>query len=63
MFVGGCAGSTASGMKVIRVLIVFWTIVQDVFRMVHPRAVTPLSIGGRVIPEGARVAALGLFAA
>ncbi|MDP8901254.1 MAG: hypothetical protein M3N33_08960 [Actinomycetota bacterium] len=63
MFVGGCAGSTAGGMKVIRVLIVFWTIVQDVFRMVHPRAVTPLSIGGRVIPEGARVAALGLFAA
>ena len=63
MFVGGCAGSTAGGIKVIRVLIVFWTVVQDVFRMVHPRAVTPLSIGGRVIPEGARVAALGLFAA
>ncbi len=63
MFVGGCAGSTAGAMKVIRVLIVFWTIVQDVFRMVHPRAVTPLSIGGRVIPEGARAAALGLFAA
>ncbi len=63
MFVGGCAGSTAGGIKVVRVLIVFWTIIQDVFRMVHPRAVTPLSIGGRVIPEGVRGAALGLFAA
>jgi trk system potassium uptake protein TrkH len=41
MFVGGCAGSTAGGIKVIRILIVFRTIVQDVFRMVHPRAVTP----------------------
>ena len=63
MFVGGCAGSTAGGIKVIRVMIVFRTILQDVFRMIHPRAVTPLQIGGRVVPEGARIAVLGLFAA
>jgi trk system potassium uptake protein len=63
MFVGGCAGSTAGGIKVIRVLIIFRTILQDIFRMVHPRAVTPLKMGGRVIPEGVRLAALGLFAA
>ena len=63
MFIGGCAGSTAGGIKVIRVLIVFRTILQDVFRMVHPRAVTPLNIGGRLIPEGVRIAVLGLFAA
>ncbi len=44
-------------------LIIFWTILQDIFRMVHPRAVTPLRIGGRVVPEGVRVAVLGLFAA
>jgi trk system potassium uptake protein len=63
MFVGGCAGSTAGGIKVIRVLIIFRTILQDIFRMVHPRAVTPLKIGGGTIPEGVRLAALGLFAA
>jgi trk system potassium uptake protein TrkH len=63
MFVGGCAGSTAGGIKVIRILIVFRTIVQDVFRMVHPRAVTPLQIGGRVVSEGTRIAVLSLFAA
>ncbi len=63
MFVGGCAGSTAGGIKVIRVLIIFRTILQDIFRMVHPRAVTPLMLGGRVVPEGVRLAALGLFAA
>ena len=63
MFVGGCAGSTAGGIKVVRVLIVFRTILQDIFRMVHPRAVTPLKIGGHVVPEGVRVAVLGLFAA
>ena len=62
MFVGGCAGSTAGGIKVIRVVVIFHTILQDVFRMVHPRAVTPLVVGGRMIPEGVRLAVLGLFA-
>ncbi len=63
MFIGGCAGSTAGGIKVIRILIVFRTILQDVFRMVHPRAVTPLQIGERIVPETVRIAVLGLFAA
>jgi trk system potassium uptake protein len=63
MFVGGCAGSTAGGIKVIRVMIVFRTHFQELFRMVHPRAVTPLKIGDRIVPEGVRVAVLGLFAA
>jgi trk system potassium uptake protein len=63
MFIGGCAGSTAGGIKVIRILIIFRTILQDVFRMIHPRAVTPLQLGGRVVPETVRIAVLGLFAA
>jgi trk system potassium uptake protein len=62
MFVGGCAGSTAGGIKVIRVLVIFRTILQDIYRMVHPRAVTPLVVGGRLVPEGVRLAVLGLFA-
>jgi trk system potassium uptake protein TrkH len=63
MFVGGCAGSTVGGIKVIRILIVLRTVFEDVFRMVHPRAVTPLRVGDRVLPEGVRAAVLGLFAA
>src|SRR5215208_6566604 len=63
MFIGGCAGSTAGGIKVIRILIIFRTILQDVFRMIHPRAVTPLQLGVRVVPETVRIAVLGLFAA
>jgi trk system potassium uptake protein TrkH len=63
MFIGGCAGSTAGGIKVIRILIVFRTILQDIFRMVHPRAITPMKLGGRILPEGVRIAVLGLFAA
>jgi len=63
MFVGGCAGSTAGGIKVIRIMVVFRTNFQEVFRMIHPKAVTPLRIGDRIVPEGVRVAVLGLFAA
>jgi trk system potassium uptake protein len=60
MFIGGCAGSTAGGIKVIRVMIIFRTHFQEIFQMVHPRAVTPLRIGDRIIPEGVRVAVLSL---
>ena len=63
MFVGGCAGSTAGGIKVVRVLIVFKTIIGDLLRANHPQAVTPLRLGDRVIPERTRVAVLGLFSA
>jgi len=63
MFIGGCAGSTAGGIKVIRIVIVFRTILQDIFRMVHPRAITPMKLGGRLVPEVTRIAVLGLFAA
>jgi trk system potassium uptake protein TrkH len=63
MFVGGCAGSTAGGIKVIRVMIIFRTNFQEIFQMIHPRAVTPLKIGDQIMPEGVRVAVLGLFAA
>ena len=63
MFVGECAGSTAGGIKVIRIMVVFRTNFQEVFRMIHPKAATPLRIGDRIVPEGVRVAVLGLFAA
>jgi trk system potassium uptake protein TrkH len=63
MFVGGCAGSTAGGIKVIRVMVIFRTNLQEIFRMVHPQAVTPLKIGNRIVPEKVRLAVLGLFAA
>jgi trk system potassium uptake protein len=52
MFVGGCAGSTEGGIKVIRILIILHTVLQEIFRMVHPRAITPLKIGGVRFPRG-----------
>ena len=48
MFIGGCAGSTAGGIKVIRVIIIFKTILADLLRSVHPRAIAPLMLGERM---------------
>src|SRR5829696_8531245 len=63
MFIGGCAGSTAGGIKVIRVIVIFRTVFQDIFRMIHSQAVTPLRVGDQVLSERVRIAVLGLFAA
>jgi trk system potassium uptake protein TrkH len=61
MAVGGCAGSTAGGMKAIRVYLLTRNAAQEMFRLVHPRAVTPLVLGNRVLPERIRVGVLGFF--
>jgi trk system potassium uptake protein TrkH len=61
MIVGGSAGSTAGGLKVVRVLLLFRHAWQQVFRMVHPQAVRLLKVGDRVVPERMRVTFLGFF--
>jgi trk system potassium uptake protein len=50
-FIGGCAGSTAGGMKVIRLLILSRQAVIEVKRLIHPRMVAPLRIGNDIIAE------------
>src|SRR6185503_10194416 len=51
MFVGGCAGSTAGGMKVIRVLLLAKTAGHEVQRQLRPTAVQVLRTRGRVYSE------------
>jgi len=50
-FVGGCAGSTAGGMKVIRFLVMFRQAVIEVTRLIHPRLVRPLKVGNGVVDD------------
>jgi trk system potassium uptake protein TrkH len=61
MAIGACAGSTSGGVKVIRAVLLARHTSQEMFRMVHPRAVTPLRLGERVVPERLRTAVLGFF--
>lgn len=50
-FVGGCAGSTAGGMKVIRFSIMSRQAVIEITRLIHPRLVRPLRIGTEIIND------------
>ncbi len=49
MFVGGCMGSTAGGVKVARVLVYAKLCVRELNRMVYPHSVRPLRMGGKVM--------------
>ncbi|WP_198401646.1 TrkH family potassium uptake protein [Ghiorsea bivora] len=62
MFVGGCSGSTAGGMKVVRILLLFRQGIREVRRLIHPHAVLHVKVGNKSV-EGSVVQALwGFFA-
>jgi trk system potassium uptake protein TrkH len=51
MFIGGCAGSAAGGPKVVRHVLLAKYTIQELRRALHPRAVLPVKLGGRVVPS------------
>jgi trk system potassium uptake protein len=51
MFMGGCAGSAAGGLKIVRVLLISRYALQELRRTLHPRALMPVKLGGRIVPE------------
>ncbi|MEF8778606.1 MAG: TrkH family potassium uptake protein [Natronomonas sp.] len=53
MFIGGSAGSTGGGVKVVRWLIVGKTIRRELFTTAHPDVVEPVRLGGNVVDEDA----------
>jgi len=53
MFIGGSAGSTGGGIKVIRWLVVLKSIKRQLFVTAHPDVVEPVRLGGTVVNEEA----------
>ncbi|MCR5485556.1 MAG: TrkH family potassium uptake protein [Clostridiales bacterium] len=51
MFMGACAGSTAGGIKVSRVLILLKTIKAEIKHMLHPHSFNPVMINGKTIQK------------
>jgi trk system potassium uptake protein TrkH len=52
MFIGGCAGSTAGGIKVVRLLILTKDAAWSLLHAVHPRLVATLKIGDKPVDAG-----------
>jgi len=60
-FIGGCAGSTAGGMKVYRVILLYRQSVREIQRLIHPHAVIHIKIGGQKTSDTVISAVWGFF--
>ncbi|MCB1185779.1 TrkH family potassium uptake protein [bacterium] len=59
MFVGGCAGSTGGGMKVVRVLITMRWVWKQIEKSFRPKAVLPLRVSGQTIDREIEESVIG----
>ena len=51
MLTGGCVGSTAAGLKIARILVLFRMVRTIVLEKLHPRVTTPVRINGASVDE------------
>lgn len=64
MFVGGCAGSTAGGVKCMRIQLMCKHIFSECFRVIHPHAVVQVKMSGKAVEQNVLAGVwgfLGLF--
>jgi trk system potassium uptake protein TrkH len=62
-FIGGCAGSTGGGLKVIRVFLLYLQGKREVDRLIHPKAIYSVKLGERALPDRVVEAVWGFFSA
>lgn len=62
---GGCAGSTSGGLKMIRVLVIWLQLKREIKFLVHPNLVVPIKLGGTLLSsrviEGIRAFLIAFF--
>jgi len=63
MFVGGCAGSTSGGLKVVRFLVALKLSVKSVTKAILPSLIVPVRINGTALPDKTVSATMTYFAA
>lgn len=64
MIIGGSAGSTSGGLKVIRIYLLFKAIAGEFTRLLHPQALTPVRVKGVAVPRevvGPVLSYIGLY--
>ncbi|QIK38029.1 potassium transporter [Caldichromatium japonicum] len=60
-FVGGCGGSTAGGIKVLRVMLLIKLGIRQLFQFNHPHAVLGVKIGPRAVSEDVLLSVWGFY--
>jgi trk system potassium uptake protein TrkH len=64
MFLGcfvSCAGSTGGGIKLVRMILLVKQARRELVRIIHPRVINPVTLGGSVIPMSVMTAVLGFM--
>ncbi|MEY3001851.1 MAG: hypothetical protein RLZZ428_226 [Pseudomonadota bacterium] len=61
MFLGGNAGSTAGGVKIIRYVIIFKTLFAELKRVTHPNALISVFVDNKKLPERILSSTFGFF--
>ncbi len=51
LFVGGSSGSTSGGIKMVRHFIFFSNVRNEFKKLLHPRAIIPLYMNGKIVPN------------
>ncbi|HBE91349.1 MAG TPA: potassium transporter [Gammaproteobacteria bacterium] len=60
-FIGGCAGSTAGGMKIVRAELLLKQGRREIQRLLHPNAVLHIKLNKRPVPDNVINAVWGFF--
>lgn len=61
--VGGCGGSTAGGIKVIRIVLLMKQLGREIHQLIHPSSYPVVKLSGKVVPERTEAAIWGFFTA
>ena len=60
MLIGGCAGSTAGGLKISRAVMLFKSGRRELKKMLHPRSVSSIRLEGKSV-EDSTVSSVGVY--
>ncbi len=60
-FIGGCAGSTAGGIKVVRIMLLFKNSLSELHRIIHPKAVINVKLNKKGVPAQTMESIMAFF--
>ena len=61
LFIGGTAGSTTGGMKIIRTIVISRYLLCEVRRLLHPKGIFNIKLGNKIIDDDVVKATLGFY--
>jgi len=61
MIVGGCAGSTSGGIKMVRVIVLFKYIRKTIYELIHSSSVYNVKVSGQIVDDQASKRVVSFF--